>query len=652
MIDQETRFIAIDTETTGVDEKSLPFQVSLCDEFGGQLLIEWEVDPFTRTPQVNKSDVKKIKSLCKGKHLVFHNRLFDIDMLERVGCQLNWMGGKSDDTQILSHVFNSEVHSTYRGRLKELALHYLDEWDDDQAELRKTVSAARLVAKNFGWKLAEKKSSGKKEGDHLYQDYWLPRAVALKMGYEEDHPWFTVCAKYANCDTERTMLLFLLFKSQIDKWKDSDPRRKILKRENQLTPYLNEMKKAGLSVFPQKIKSEIARYQSKITPAIEDMQKLVGCDTFNIESPLQLRPYLFEALKFPKLKLTTTGQPSTDSSVRVMLRDYHESVKYKKNSKLKRQRQKFLDAWDSYKDSISCRNYLIQYQDQVNGKHIQAQLIQCGTATTRFSCRNHNIKKGDNEKGVEGLRNVYGPHGGRCWFCIDYSQLQLRIFAYLTEEQSMIDAFASGYDFHGFMASRIFNKDIDKITKSERRIAKNVNFGFVFGASPKKIEATSGMTGLWDTVCSLFPSAHRFMDVVKRQVRSKGYVTTPHGYRLYTKFPHKGVNYIVQGCEGDVVKEAMILCGNYFDKEKTAHLVGIDGGKRFKKPYTGHMKFQIHDELIFDLPIATPKRNKRIIADVVGLMERPGQEIGMNLPVDVEYTETDWSQVKKFNLDV
>ena len=91
---------------------------------------------------------------------------------------------------------------------------------------------------------------------------------------------------------------------------------------------------------------------------------------------------------------------------------------------------------------------------------------------------------------------MYGPHQGRVWFCIDYSQLQLRIFAYLTEEQSMIDAFAAGYDFHGFMASRIFNKDIDKITKSERRIAKNVNFGFVFGASPKKIEATSGMTGL------------------------------------------------------------------------------------------------------------------------------------------------------------
>ena len=216
----------------------------------------------------------------------------------------------------------------------------------------------------------------------------------------------------------------------------------------------------------------------------------------------------------------------------------------------------------------------------------------------------------------------------------------------------MIDAFAAGYDFHGFMASRIFNKDIDKITKSERRIAKNVNFGFVFGASPKKIEATSGMSGLWDTVCSLFPSAHKFMEITKRQVRSRGYVTTPHGYRLYTKFPHKGVNYIVQGCEGDIVKEAMVLCGSYLRQERSGMNQMHGMIKAVKKQYSGHMKFQIHDELIFDLPIKTPRRNRRVITDIVKLMEQPGEDIGMVLPVDVERTETDWSQAKSYELTI
>ena len=644
-IDNRSRFLAIDTETTGVDEKSLPFQISLCDEFGNQLLIEWEVDPTNRRPIVKKKDIRLVQKLCTGKILIFHNRLFDIEMLERVGCYLDWKNGKSRDTQIYSHVFNSDVHTLYRGRLKELSLHYLDEWDDDQDSIRKAVSAARKVVKKLqeegnllNWKLAIKKTSSKKDNDHLYQDYWLPRAVALYLKYEKDHPWYTLCATYANCDTERTMLLFLLFSMRMDRWKQNDPRRAILERENKLSPHLLEMKQKGLSVFPQRIESEIERFESKINPAIKKMQKLVNPD-FNIESPKQLQVHLFETLKFPIMKKTKTGGASTDAKVRESLRTYHESADYKKSSsKLKKQRGQFIDAWDSYKESISCRDFLKQYRDQAVGDQIHTQLVQCGAATTRFSCRNHNIKKADKEKGIEGLRHVYGPHSGRTWFCIDYSQLQLRIFAYLTNEQSMIDAFAAGYDFHGFMASRIFNKNIDKITKSERRIAKNVNFGFVFGASPKKIEATSGMTGLWDTVCSLFPSAHHFMQVTKAQVRSKGYVTTPHGYRLYTDYPHKGVNYIVQGCEGDIVKEAMNLCGDYLQQE------------RDRKQYSGHMKFQIHDELIFDLPKKTPKRNRRVINKIVKLMEQPGKDIGMVLPVDVEVTNTDWSNVKSYEL--
>ena len=637
-ISPKSRYLGIDTETTGVDEDSKPFEVSFCDEFGGQDLIEWDVDPFTRQPIVPKADIKKIQNYAKGKHLVFHNRIFDVEMLERVGCFLDWRNGGSSDTQIYSHVFNSETHSLYQGRLKELSLHYLDYWDDDQGQLRSAVTKARAAVKDLSWKLAEKKASSKKDSDHLYSDYWVPRAAAIALDYPDDHPWLTLCSSYADGDTERTMLLFLLFKQAFDKMDEDDPRLSILERENRLTEHLYEMRKAGLSVFPQKMDSELVRYNSKIKPAIKAMQKLVGNPEFNIESPIQLREHLFTTLEFPVMKKTKTKQSSTDSSVRGMLRDHFEATD--KKTKLDKQRGRFLDAWDDYKNTIACRNYLQQYIDQVDGEHIYTSLIQCGTQTTRFSCRNHNIKKADKEKGIEGLRHVYGPHSGRTWFCIDYSQLQLRIFAYLTQEQSMIDAFDAGYDFHGFMASRIFRKDIDKITKSERRIAKNVNFGFIFGASPKKIESTSGMTGLWDTVCSLFPSAHSFMERIKGQVRRNGYVTTPHGYRLYTRYPHKGVNYIVQGCEGDIVKEAMNLCGDYLKQESK------------RKPYSGHMKFQIHDELIFDLPSKTPRRNHRVITSIVDLMEQPARDIGMDLPVDVEVTKTDWSDVKGYELTV
>lgn len=641
MINPNTKQIAIDTETTGVDETALPFQVSLCDQFGGQLLFEWEVDPLTRIPKIPKKDIKRIQKICKGKILVFHNRIFDVTMLERIGCFLDWRNGKSLDTQILSHVFNSEVHSMYHGRLKELSLHYLDEWDDDQDTLRKAVSKARKVAKDFGWKLAEKKSSGKKDNDHLYQDYWLPRAVALHLGYEDDHPWYTLCADYANCDTERTMLLCLLFQGQFAKWEKDDPRHRMLKRENDLTPELYDMYHAGLSVFPQKIATEIAKFQARIVPALTRMKMVVGNVDFNINSPKQLQEQLFVNMKFPIIRRTESGTGSTDANTRKALREFHESAKYRKSSKdLKKKRGLFLGSWDAYKDSISCRDFLIQYQNQCYGNHIYTQLVQCGAQTTRFSCRNHNVKKGDAEKGIEGLRNVYGPHHGRVWFCIDYSQLQLRIFAYLTEEQSMIDAFAAGYDFHGFVASKVFKKSIDKITSQERKIGKTVNFGYIFGESIKKTAIKTGVPDIGEILEKAFPSASRYMEVTKRQVRSRGYVTTPHGYRLYTKYPHKGVNYIVQGCEGDIVKEAMVLCGDYLREERSV------------KPYTGHMKFQIHDELIFDLPIKTPRRNHRVITNIVDLMEQPGKDIGMNLPVDVERTDTNWAQAKKYTLTI
>jgi hypothetical protein len=107
----------------------------------------------------------------------------------------------------------------------------------------------------------------------------------------------------------------------------------------------------------------------------------------------------------------------------------------------------------------------------------------------------------------EGLRNVFGPHDGRIWYCLDYSQLQLRIFAYLTEEKSMIEAFDNGYDFHGFIASKIFSKDIDKVTKLERRIGKNVNFGLSLGHRRGRSNRRQAFqdSGILSVKCFLLP---------------------------------------------------------------------------------------------------------------------------------------------------
>ena len=638
MWNYDCNYVALDTETTGLQKCDHPFMVSLFNDEGDSSLYVWDVNPKTRMPMVSKKDLIDIEKKCKGKTLIFHNRLFDVSMMEKIGSKIKWRGHRSYDTSIISHVVNSGTHSKYSGRLKELALHYVDFMDDDQSDLRKAVTQARAAAKDFGWALAEKKASSKKDGDHLYRDYWVPRAVAKKLNYPSDHPWWNLCSKYAVQDTERTMMLFLYFEEYISTWKSDDPRHRLLERENNLAPFIHRMQQTGLYSPPEKVTSEIVRFGKLVKLPEKEMQKLVGSD-FNIRSTQQLSTHLFKTLKFKPVLLTETGNPSTNGEVRKHLTEEAESNPIE-DKRLQKNRINFLQAWNSYNDNIACERYLTQYNDQIFDDYLMFSLNQVGTATTRFSSSNHNIKKEDPENNKPGLRHVFGPPPGHRWYCIDYSQLQLRIFAYLTKEESMIESFKLGYDFHGFVASKIFSKSIDAITKHERRIAKNCNFGFIFGASVRKIEQTAGMDGLWDTLMRLFPSAHSYMEAVKRKVRQLGYVTTPHGYRLFCNQTHKGVNYEVQGCEGDVVKEAILECGEYLE----------DGRDEF------FPLFQIHDEIIFQAPIPKntkqEKRHRTIIHGISERMMKPGRDIGMELPVDVEFTDTDWSKTRKFELNV
>jgi DNA polymerase-1 len=220
----------------------------------------------------------------------------------------------------------------------------------------------------------------------------------------------------------------------------------------------------------------------------------------------------------------------------------------------------------------------------------------------------------------------------------DYSQLQLRIFAHITEEQEMIDAFVHGWDAHDFVARKIFNvPDSEKPTKSQRRIAKNVNFGFIFGASPKKIEKTAGIPGLWDTVLELFPNAHAFIEETKDLINHTGIVNTMGDYPLQLKMQtnqwsgavepaaHAGVNYIVQGSEGVIVKRAMRLCDDYLSSE-------------FPE---GRIVLQIHDELVFEMPKRFPKKHAFELAKC---MEQAASELGLHAPVEPELIVSRWDK--------
>jgi len=657
MWNSKTQFAAIDTETTGIDRSDMPFAVSLTDQFGNSIWYEWDMNVKTRKPKVKKQDIKDIKRLTKGKILVFHNQNFDIQKLSLVGCDLDWRNGKSWDTMYMSHVWNSGAHTELNGRLKELSLCYLDYDDEDQFELRTAVSKARALVKkhNLDWMIAPSDDGD----DHIARDMWLPRAIVAqawelipdneKYDDPSSHPWYWICSKYGTGDTVRTMMFFLALRQYgFSQWDAGDKRHNILKREQRLCETIYDIQNTGLSIFPQKIKREVAKNKKLVTEQTKQMQDVLGYSEFNPESSYHMSDALFDTLKFPT-KFTSETKTSTkkrrlyktNKNVRGNLEDGGGLVDWMEVqdlSKINRKRQRFFQSLEIYKKANVVVDYLPQYQKKQIKGILYPFLKQNGTGTTRLSSQNPN---GQNIN--ELLRTVFGPDDDHIWYCLDYSQLQLRIFAYITGEKSMIEAFEKGYDFHGFVASKIFNMSIEEVNKdkSKRRIGKNVNFGFIFGASPRKIEQTAGITGLWDTVCNLFPSAHSYMESVKSQVRKYGYVETPHGYRLYCNQPHKGVNYIVQGCEGDIVKEGMNNCHEY--------LKDID--------YKTKMMFQVHDELDFVMKKPKTKKqiayHKLIVEDLVDLMEQPGLDVGMVTPVDVEHTAKNWKEVTKgYYLDV
>ena len=632
----DTDVIAIDTEATGISKEDYPFATSLCDNHGNNLYFEWEVDPFTRTPIVSKQDKKQIKRLCRGKTLVFHNMIFDIEMLDRVDIKLNWRKD-SYDTSVMSHAVDSKIHSELKGRLKDLAIHYMDYPEIDQSDLKKAVSSARAYCKKHlpFWKICPIK----KGGAHLLQDYWLPRQLALHLNYEDDHPWFNLCRKYADGDTKRTMLLYLLFKKLMKKWKPE--RLATFETERKLSNVLHDMRQHGIYISIKKTKKRIKELEKDIKDSALTMSEIAGNDEFNPNSAPQLRDVLFKDLGFEPKKLTATNQASTDKSVR---KDLLELILFSpRKGRMQKRRKSFLNAWELYSEAVSDIRYLKSYQELAYNNRIYPSLIQNGTGTTRLSSRDpngQNIKKPDKDKQgnviKKGLRSSFGPAPGRIWYCLDYSQLQLRIFAFVSGESSMVEAFNKGYDFHGFIASKIFDVDVSQVTTHQRRIGKNTNFGFIFGASPKKIELTAGVDGLWDTVCQMFPSAHQFMDRTKSLVKNKGHVITPFGYQLTVDMPHKGVNFIVQGSEGEIVKASMVEVEEYLSDLQ----YGVN-------PFDGYMLFQVHDELIFDFP-ADDSRNESIIQNIAKIMETPAKRIGMNTPVDIEYTKTNWEGTKEY----
>lgn len=657
-------YLALDTETTGLDlhHGSRAFMINTLNDDGEYRHWEFPVDPFTREVQYDFASVAQICNYIFKKKLVFHHAKFDIRALSLMGIHVWSSAAEIHDTQLLSHVCNSQgVDGSHA--LKPLAHYYLDIPIEDQTNLRKAVVSARAKGKKLGWKLGVS-LKGKNE---VAADYWMPKALydwrkntkektLNQPTWKISDTWEHLCLDYANCDVYRTLGLFFYLREILE----HDKLHKHYQRELDLLSVTYNMENAGMPINKGLLTSTLNDFKTKAkakkTSAEALLCQVSGAEEVNSNSGQQLAAAL-AAAGFPTTKLTAKGQPSTDHESIIGLAQYceHHSTP---TSKLVAEALRHIQGYDpevgdfdgddeakaipGYKTYITGERYLKGYKallDPLNRVH--PSYNQVGTAWTRYASYEPN---GQNigKKAVLPLRRVFGPPDNYIWMAFDYSQLELRIFAAASHDANLQSAFDRGIDFHTNTAMGMYSLPQEKITSEQRRFAKNVNFGVIFGAGPAKIDYQTGQPGTYDTYMARFPDAKKFMRSTIARVENLGYVFTLSGYRLFVpqESPHKGVNAIVQGTAGDIVKYAMIAI-----HEKQL----VDWASATPTlPYGGSSLIaNIHDELLFQFPKSYPYLS--IGRTIKRIMEKAGQDLGVNTPVEAKLITTNWAEGKKLS---
>ena len=330
--------------------------------------------------------------------------------------------------------------------------------------------------------------------------------------------------------------------------------------------------------------SDIKRLEAKIYE--------VAGEEFNIASPKQLGIILFEKLKLvDKPKKTKTGQYATSEDILSYLAKYHDIIKsileYRGLAKLK----------STYVDALP-----LQVEETTGRVH--TDYMQTVAATGRLSSNNPNLQNIPirTERGRQ-VRKAFIPRDSDyTLLAADYSQIELRIIAALSEEETMISAFKNGEDIHASTASKVFNVPLKDVTREQRGNAKTVNFGIIYGVSAFGLSNQTDLSrseakDLIDTYYATYPKLRKYMSTQVDFARDNGYVQTVLGRRRYLKdinsrnavvrgaSERNAVNAPIQGSAADIIKIAMI---NIYRK--------LEAGD-----YKTKMLLQVHDELVFDV---------------------------------------------------
>ena len=517
--------------------------------------------------------LNSLKSILESEVIgkIGQNLKYDAHVLANVDIELN---GIVDDTMLKSYCLDSVAS---RHNMDDLALHYLD---------HTTIHYSDVAG------------SGKKQ------------LTFNQVSIDEAMPYACEDVIVTNELNNLLELKLQSFPKLVALYKSIEiPLIKVMLRLERNGALLDET-----SLFNQQveIKAEMASIQSK---AFE-----VAGDEFNLESPKQIQQILFSEEGFglePKKK-TAKGQPSTNEEA------------------LKLLDHPLVDLILSYRTLTKLNStYLEALPKQINRRtgRLHTSYHQAVTATGRLSSSKPNFQNIPirTEQGAQ-IRSAFIANKGSIILAADYSQIELRIMAHISEDKNLLTAFNNNEDVHRSTASQVFDTEISKVTKDQRRKAKAINFGLIYGMSAfglakqidvSRTEAKQYIDGYFEK----YPGVLQFMNETKEKAKSQGYVETVLGRRLYLPQINSknkmlqqhalrtAINAPMQGSSADIIKKAMLNIQDWIDSE----------GHEIK------MFMQVHDELVFE--INSEKADE--YANKIKLMMSNALKLHIPLEVDI-----------------
>ena len=366
-----------------------------------------------------------------------------------------------------------------------------------------------------------------------------------------------------------------------------------------LVPVLSRMERTGVLVDVFMLAGQSGELAGRMKEIEKEAHEAAG-QPFNLGSPKQIQAILYDKLNLPVIKKTPTGQPSTDESVLQDLAEMYDLPRL------------ILDHRSMSKHKST---YADRLPEQVNPKsgRVHTSYHQAVAATGRLSSSDPNLQNIP-VRTPEGrrIRQAFIAPEGCKLVAADYSQIELRIMAHLSGDQRLLEAFAQGEDIHRATAAEVFNHTLEEVTPDQRRAAKAINFGLIYGMSAfglaKQLGVAREKAQLYiDLYFLRYPGVKAYMDKTREQAREQGYVETLFGRRLYIPdinaktaqrrqyAERTAINAPMQGTAADIIKKAMIAVDGWIQSFPPSPFGGGAGGEGVK------MIMQVHDELVFEI---------------------------------------------------